>query len=69
LYDNNGTLLKSTATRDDAMSISELRIIMAYGTGTVIAFKNLKVETLDQPTQPIAGNHIPVHDLEWRRGG
>jgi hypothetical protein len=69
LYDNNGTLLKSTATRDDAMSISELRIIMAYGTGTVIAFKNLKVETLDQPTQPIAGNHIPVYDLEWRRGG
>jgi len=48
LYGNNGILLKSIATGDDAISISELGILMAYDTDTIIAFKNLKVETLDQ---------------------
>jgi len=42
---------------------------MAYDTDTIIAFKNLKVETLDQPTQPAGDNHIPAYNLEWRRGG
>ena len=64
LSDKNGTLLKSIATRDDAVSISEFGILMAYDTDTVIAFKNLKVETIDQPTQPVGGNHIPVNGLE-----
>jgi len=37
---------------------------MAYDTDTIIAFKNLKVETLDQPTQPAGDNHIPVNEFE-----
>jgi hypothetical protein len=61
LYDKNGTRLQSVATRDDAMSISELAILMAYDTGTVIAFRNLKAETLNQPTQPVGGNHNRVY--------
>jgi len=69
LYDQNGTLLQSIATRDYAISISELGILMAYDKDTVIAFRNLKVETLDQPTQPVGGNHTTVYRLEWKRGG
>ena len=64
LYDKNGTLLKSIATRDDAISISEFGILMANNADKAIAFKNLKVETLDQPTPPVDGNQIPVNGLE-----
>ena len=63
LYAQNGTLLKSIATPDDAMSISELGILMSYDRDTVIAFRNLKVETLDRLTQPVGGNNIPANDL------
>jgi len=69
LYNNNGTLLQSIATIDDAISISELGILMVYETDTIIAFKNLKVETLDQPTPPVDENQVPAHRLEWKRGG
>jgi hypothetical protein len=69
LYDKNGTLLKSIETGDDAMSINELVVLIAYEIDIVIAFRNLKVETLNQPTQPVEENHIQTHRLEWRRGG
>jgi len=69
LYDKNGTLMSGIATKNDAMSISELGFLMAYNPDTVIAFKNLKVETLNQLTQPVSDNHIPAYSLEWRRGG
>jgi hypothetical protein len=64
LYDKNATLLKNITNRNDAISISELRILMAYDNDTVIAFKNLKVETLDQPTQTVDDNYITVNGLE-----
>jgi hypothetical protein len=64
LYDENGTLLKNTVTRDDAIGISEFGILMAYDTDTIIAFRNLKIETLDKPTQPVVGNQIPANVLE-----
>ena len=69
LYDNNGTLLQSIATGDDTTSISELGILIAYDRDTVVAFKNLKVETINQPTPPVDDTNIPAYDLEWRRGG
>ena len=69
LYAYNGTLLKSIATRDDALSVSELGILMAYDRDTIIAFRNLKAETLDEPTQPAGDKNIPAYRLEWRRGG
>jgi hypothetical protein len=47
LYDKNSIVSRSIATNDNATSTSEFGILMTYGTNTVIAFKNLKVETLD----------------------
>ena len=64
LYDKNSTLLKSITNRDDAISIGELGILMAYDKDTVIAFKNLKVETLDQPTPTVDSNNISVNGTE-----
>jgi len=75
LYDNNGTLLQSIATGDDATSSSELGILIAYDRDTVVAFRNLKVETPDKLTPPVDGTNISVYthasacSLEWRRGG
>ena len=65
LYDENGTLLKNIAARNDAMNISESGIMMAYDANAVVAFKNLKTETLDQPTPPVDGNQVPVNGPEW----
>jgi hypothetical protein len=64
LHDMNGTLLESMATRDDAINISEFGILLANNTDKAIVFKNLKIETLDQPTPPVGGNQIPVNGLE-----
>ncbi|MCZ2808853.1 MAG: hypothetical protein O2V44_05820 [Candidatus Bathyarchaeota archaeon] len=68
LYNNNGTLLQSIATIDDAISISELGILMVYETDTVMAFKNLKVGTLDPSTPSVDENQVPAHRLGWKRG-
>jgi hypothetical protein len=62
LYDENSTILKSVATRDNATSTSEFGILMSYAPHTVIAFKNLKVETLDQPTRPFEETRNPVNE-------
>jgi hypothetical protein len=51
LQDVNGTLLESVATTSDAANVSELVILLANNTDRVVAFKNLNVETLGQPTQ------------------
>ena len=51
LQDVNGTTLESMATTSDATDVSELVMLIANNTDRVIAFKNLNVETLDQPTQ------------------
>lgn len=64
LYDINGTLLESMATRDDAINISEFGILLANNTDKAIAFKNLKVETLNQPIQPLESNKSAVNERE-----
>jgi hypothetical protein len=68
LYDENGTLLKNIVARNDAMSINESGIMMIYDANAVVAFKNLKAETIDQPiptpAPPVAGNKVPVNTLE-----
>jgi len=66
LYDENGTLLKNIVARNDAMSISESGIMMTYDANAVIAFKNLKAETIDQPTPapPVVDNQVPANALE-----
>jgi hypothetical protein len=64
LYAENGTLLKSIAASNDTISVNESGILIAYDASTVIAFKNLKAETLDQPTPSVDDNQIPVNGLE-----
>jgi hypothetical protein len=64
LSDVNGTLLENTATRDNAMSINEFGILMANNTDKVIVFKNLRVETLNQPVQPLELNKNAVNEYE-----
>jgi len=62
LHDVNGTLLESMATTDDAISINELVILIANNTDRAVAFKNLKVGTLDQPTQLPEGNKNELNE-------
>jgi hypothetical protein len=64
LYDINGTLLESTATRNDAINISEFGILLANNTDKAIAFKNLKVETLNQPIRSLESNKSAVNGHE-----
>ena len=64
LYDANGTLIKNAETRNDALGSGEFGVLMDYDINTVIAFKNLKAETLNQPTQPVSKNDAPVSELE-----
>jgi hypothetical protein len=64
LSDVNGTLLENTATRDDAMSINEFGILMTNNTDKVIVFKNLKVETLNQPIQPLEVKENALNEYE-----
>jgi len=52
VHDTNGTLLESIATTDDATRTNELVMLIANNTDRAVAFKNLRVETLDEPAQP-----------------
>jgi hypothetical protein len=52
LHDVNGTLLESMTIAHDEIDVSELVILIANNTGRAVAFKNLKVETLNETTQP-----------------
>jgi hypothetical protein len=53
LYDVNDTLLESATISYDKIDISELVMLIANNTDRALVFKNLKVETLDEPTQVI----------------
>jgi hypothetical protein len=52
LHDVNGTLLESLTIAHDGIDINELVILIANNTDRAVAFKDLKVETLNEPTQP-----------------
>lgn len=64
LFEQNGTLLRDIVSEDKALNFNEIGILMAYEPGEVVAFKNLKVETLDQPVPQITYNQKPVNELE-----
>lgn len=67
VYDGNGTLLNRVATVAGA-SLGELGVVMTYFVGQVLAFKNLKVEALDQakaPLPPISVNTSQVGGIEY----
>ena len=52
LHDKNGTLIESMKITHDEIDINELVILIANNTGRAVAFKDLKVETLNESTQP-----------------
>ena len=52
LHDVNGTLMESMTIAHDGIDISELVILIANNTDRAVAFKDLKVETLNETTQP-----------------
>jgi hypothetical protein len=61
LRDINGTLLESVAAEDDAVRTDELVMLIANNTDRAVAFKNLRVETLDETAQlPPERNEKPV---------
>jgi hypothetical protein len=64
LYDENGTLLRNSVANKSAVSSSESGILTTYDKNAVIAFKNLKAETLDQPTPPADNNQTPADKSE-----
>ena len=51
LRDINGTLLESVAAEDDGVRTDELVMLIANNTDRAVAFKNLRVETLDESAQ------------------
>jgi hypothetical protein len=61
LRDINGTLLESVAAEDDTTRTDELVMLIANNTDRAVAFKNLRVETLDDSAQlPPERNEKPV---------
>jgi hypothetical protein len=54
LQDTNGTVLENFTT--DATNVNELVILLANNTDRAVAFKNLNVETLNQPAEPTEGD-------------
>jgi hypothetical protein len=65
LHDENGTILKSTTTKECIVGIGESEILISCEPYTIIAFKNLKAENLDQlPKQPVDNSQPPASILE-----
>jgi hypothetical protein len=65
LHDENGTVLKSIATKEDIASFGESGIFVSFEPYSFVAFKNLKVENLDQPpSQTVGVTQVPVNGLE-----
>ena len=63
LYDANGTLLKSTATNGDSLSVTEFGLLLANSTDKIIAFKNLKTETLEEPSRQVEDNNTTTEAI------
>lgn len=64
LHSANGTLLKTFAGKGDVIDISKFGILISCDPSNFIAFKNLKVESLDQPpNQLVSINPPPMNEL------
>jgi hypothetical protein len=62
LFDAEGALLKSMAITEEAGSIGEIGILLANSTDKAIAFRNLKIETVNQPLQSLDEGVNPVNN-------
>ena len=65
LHDENGTTLRSSTTEDTMLGIGESGIFITFEPYNFIAFKNLQVENLDQPSNQTVGD-IPQPVTELR---
>ena len=65
LYEQNGTLLKNMVSEENVTNINQLGILMSYNPNAILAFRNLKVETLDQPIPPANVTQEKANELEW----
>jgi hypothetical protein len=65
LRDKNGTLLENLAIKEESVSSSECGILISCTPDAFVAFKNLKVENLDQPPAKSIGDiESPERQLE-----
>src|SRR4030066_2098162 len=65
LYEQNGTLLKNLVPEENVTAFGQLGILMSYNPNAILAFRNLKVETLDQQTPPANVTQEKANELEW----
>jgi len=68
LHNMDGTLIESMAIPHDEIDISELVILITNNTDRAVAFKNLKVETLNTPAQPAEDAESPKVDEKAAEG-
>ncbi|UCF45361.1 MAG: hypothetical protein JSW44_01640 [Candidatus Bathyarchaeota archaeon] len=64
LHDINGTLLESMIIAPDEIDSSQLVILIANNTERAVAFKNLKIETLNNLIQPAESDEKTANDSE-----
>jgi hypothetical protein len=65
VYNDNGTRLENMASSTAKTGLGELGILMTYGASQVLAFKNLKVETVDKNPIPISDNLAQQSGIEF----
>jgi hypothetical protein len=65
IHDENGTVIKNTATKEESVGFGESGILVSFEPYSFVAFKNLKVENLDQPpSQTVADTQLPANGLK-----
>jgi hypothetical protein len=64
VYDENGTRLYGKSQSRSNQDSGELGVLMTYPTGQIIAFKNLKVESLTQNLPPNTQNVAQASGFE-----
>jgi hypothetical protein len=69
VYDENGTRLDSMSQSAATKRYGELGILMTYPVGQVLAFKNLKVESLSQSSAPDVPNPAPIGQNQTQGNG
>jgi hypothetical protein len=69
VYDENGTRLDSMVQSTTNKQYGELGIMMTYPLGQVLAFKNLRVQSLGQTPTPIVQNPSPNTQSQMQGNG
>ena len=62
LYNTDGTLIESMVTPYDAMNSNEMVMLITNNVDSAVVFKDLKVEALNNTTQPTESNKKATND-------